>query len=204
MPFVSVSELKTMMRIPVADTSRDVELQYYVDYANSTLYSALGGLTDSTVTAYQDSITIDEDRKQGFWLRRYPVVEVTSVSVGGTVLEPSKYTFSDIGCVRMTNAFRFWTYGVNTVSVNYTAGFPVGDPALGELRIAGLTMASYTANVAARAGISSEKIGQYSYDIGAAMGGVGNAAPGGFGIPPMVERILAKWERGFMVWPNSF
>jgi hypothetical protein len=204
MPFVELSALKTIMRIPPSDTSRDAELQIYADYANSYLYSALGGLTESVPTSYSDTTSIDESYQTSVWCRRYPVISVTSVINDTNTLAPAKYTFTDLGCIRLVNNYDAFAFGVSTVTVNYVAGFAAGDPALGELKIAGLTLAAYTANIASRAGISSEKIGQYSYDIGAAMGGIGNAAPGGFGIPPMVERILAKWDRGFMVWPTSY
>jgi hypothetical protein len=204
MPFVELSALKTIMRIPPSDTSRDAELQIYADYANSYLYGALGGLTESVPTSYSDTTSIDESYQTSVWCRRYPVISVTSVINDTNTLDPAKYTFTDLGCIRLVNNYDAFAFGVSTVTVNYVAGFAAGDPALGELKIAGLTLASYTANIASRAGISSEKIGQYSYDIGAAMGGIGNAAPGGFGIPPMVERILAKWDRGFMVWPTSY
>ena len=204
MPFVELAALKTMMRIPPADTSRDAELQIYADFANSYLYGALGGLTDSVPTTYTDTTSVDESHQDSIWCRRYPVISVTSVVNAAATLAPAKYTFTDLGCVRLVDEYDAFAFGTSTVSVTYVAGFASGDPALGELKIAGLTLASYTANIASRAGISSEKIGQYSYDIGAAMGGIGNAAPGGYGIPPMVERILAKWDRGFMVWPTSY
>jgi hypothetical protein len=203
MPFAELAALKTMMRIPSADTSRDAELQLYVDYANSMMYDVFGGISDSVVTTYTDTISIDDSQQNSFWLRRYPLVSVTSLTQNGNVLSPSAYSYTDLGCIRMMDSLMYFPFGTATVQVTYTAGFATGNPALGELRIAALTMATYVANIAARAGISSEKIGQYSYDIGAAMGGLGNTAAGGFGMPPMVERILNKWDRSFMVFPNT-
>lgn len=203
MPFAELANLKTMLRIPSADTSRDAELQLYVDYANSMMYDVFGGVTDSAITTYTDTISIDESKQNSIWLRRYPLVSVTSLTQNGNVLDPTAYSYTDLGCIRMKDNMVYFPYGTATVSVTYTAGFAAGTPALGELKIACLTLAAYAVNVAARAGISSEKIGQYSYDIGAAMGGLGNTAAGGFGMPPLVERILAKWDRSFMVFPQT-
>ena len=203
MPFADLAGLKTMLRIPSADTSRDAELTLYVDYANAMLYDAFGGITDSAVTTYTDAISIDDSQQNSLWVRRYPLVSVTSLTQNGNVLASSAYSYTDLGCIRMKDGLMYFPFGTTTVSVTYTAGFAAGTPALGELKIACLTLAAYAANVASRAGISSEKIGQYSYDIGAAMGGLGNTAAGGFGMPPLVERILAKWDRSFMVFPQT-
>lgn len=203
MPFADLASLKTMLRIPSADTSRDAELTLYVDYANAMLYDAFGGITDSAVTTYTDVISIDDSQQNSLWLRRYPLVSVTSLTQNGNVLASTNYSYTDLGCIRMMDGLTYFPFGTATVSVTYTAGFAPGTPALGELKIACLTLAAYAVNVASRAGISSEKIGQYSYDIGAAMGGLGNTAAGGFGMPPLVERILAKWDRSFMVFPQT-
>ena len=203
MPFADLAGLKTMLRIPSADTSRDAELTLYVDYANAMLYDAFGGITDSAVTTYTDVISIDDSQQNSLWVRRYPLVSVTSLTQNGNVLASSAYSYTDLGCIRMKDGLMYFPFGTTTVSVTYTAGFAAGTPALGELKIACLTLAAYAVNVASRAGISSEKIGQYSYDIGAAMGGLGNTAAGGFGMPPLVERILAKWDRSFMVFPQT-
>jgi hypothetical protein len=203
MPFADLAGLKTMLRIPSADTSRDAELTLYVDYANAMLYDAFGGITDSAVTTYTDAISIDDSQQNSLWVRRYPLVSVTSLTQNGNVLASSAYSYTDLGCIRMKDGLMYFPFGTTTVSVTYTAGFAAGTPALGELKIACLTLAAYAVNVASRAGISSEKIGQYSYDIGAAMGGLGNTAAGGFGMPPLVERILAKWDRSFMVFPQT-
>jgi hypothetical protein len=203
MPFAELAVLKTMMRIPSSDTTRDSELQLYVDYANSYIYDCFGGISDSVVTSYTDVISVDDSQQNSLWLRRYPLVSVTSLTQNGNVLDPSQYSYTDLGCIRMVDGLTYFPFGTATVSVTYTAGFAVGNPALGELRLAAVTLAAYAANIAARSGISSEKIGQYSYDIGAAMGGLGNTAAGGFGMPPIVERVLAKWDRQFMVFPNT-
>jgi hypothetical protein len=204
MPFCDLSALKAMMRIPSADTSRDAELQIYVDYANGYIYGAMGGLTESVPTTYTDTFSVDESYQNAVITRRYPLISVTSVVDNGNTLDHSTYSFTDLGVIRQKNEWTYFSFGVSRVVVTYVAGFATGNPALGELKVAALTLASYSANTSSRAGISSEKIGQYSYDIGAAQGGIGNAAPGGFGIPPMVERILAKWDRGYMAWPDFY
>ena len=69
MPFAELAVLKTMMRIPSSDTTRDSELQLYVDYANSYIYDCFGGISDSVVTSYTDVISVDDSQQNSLWLR---------------------------------------------------------------------------------------------------------------------------------------
>ena len=147
MPFADLAGLKTMLRIPSADMSRDAELTLYVDYANAMLYDAFGGIIDSVITTYTDTMSIDDSQQNSLWLRRYPLVSVTSLTQNGNVLSSSAYSYTDLGCIRMKDGLMYFPFGTATVSVTYTAGFATGTPALGELKVACLTLAAYAVNV---------------------------------------------------------
>lgn len=204
MPFVALADVKAMLRIPSVDTSRDVELQLYVDAANAHVYAIFGGLTDSVATSYTDKITIEDGQTNAVWTRRWPVLASPAPSVldAGEVVAPSDYRLSDLGLLKLLDNFDFWTYGADQVQVTYTAGFAAGDPALAELRLAAAQIALYNANTSAHAGMQRERIGQYEYELGGGAAGGGEGA-GGFGIPASAERILANWNAVMRGWPNA-
>lgn len=204
MPFVSLADVKALLRIPAGDTSRDVELQLYVDGANSHLYSVFGGLTDSVPTSYTDKITIEDAQTNAVWTRRWPVLSSPAPVVldSGNTVASTDYRLSDLGLLRLLENFDHWSYGADQVQVTYTAGFAAGDPALAELRLAAAQIAIYNANTTVHAGMMRERIGQYEYELGGAtVGGAGG--PGGFGIPASAERILANWTAVMRGWPNA-
>jgi hypothetical protein len=201
MPFCSLSDLKSILRIPAGDTSRNTELQLYVDAANAHLYGIFG-ISDSGPTSYTDRITVREDDVSDVWTRRWPVISVSSVTCAGVALSATAHTVSDTGLIQLLGQFSIFPVGVESVVVTYSAGFSPGDPALAELRLAALQIAAFNANTSPKIGLGGERIGQYSYTQGSSAAG-GNLGEGAFGIPPAAERALAKWTRGMQVWPND-
>ncbi len=117
MPFCDLSALKAMMRIPSADTSRDAELQIYVDYANGYIYGALGGLTESVPTTYTDTFSIDESYQNSVITRRYPMISVTSVVDNGNTLDPSTYSFTDLGVIRQKQEWNYFMCLMNLITL---------------------------------------------------------------------------------------
>jgi hypothetical protein len=204
MPFVSLPDVKALLRIPLVDTSRDVELQLYVDAANAHVYSIFGGLTDSVPTSYTDQITIEDGETTAVWTRRWPVLASPAPVVldSGDVVDPADYRVTDLGLLKLVKRWDRWTYGVDAIQVTYTAGFAAGDPALAELRLAAAQIAVYNANTSSHAGMMRERIGQYEYELGGAAQGGANG-PGGFGIPASAERLLANWTAVMRGWPNA-
>lgn len=192
--FLELTTLKALMRIPTADTTRDVELQIYVDAANAHLYQLFGGLTAATVTSYTDRLTVDDWNTNALWTRRWPVLSSPAAAVvsAGATVDTSLYRLDDLGLLRLLEGGNFWPFGIDQVVVTYSAGFATTDPALAELKMAAAHIAIYQANTFSHAGLRRESIGEYEYEQndGASGGGDGS---GGFGIPTVAERILANW-----------
>lgn len=194
--FTTLPAVKAFLGIPASDTTRDAMLQVLVDAANQRVLDLLN-LSASSVTAYQDKIDVDDDETAILMTRRWPVVTVTQVTENTVVVDPATYSCNELGALKLLGT-RFWTCGREAVVVSYTAGWSGAVPA--DLAYAAALIAVYGANTAAKSGLDSETIGQYSYKMGA---GAGSAAEGGggFGIPPEAERILASWRRVFTL-PN--
>lgn len=201
MAFLELDTMKTALQIALTDTSRDAELQVYVDAANATLYEVFGGLLDSVPTEYIDAVTIDDTTTGAVWTRRWPLNALTTVVDKGATLDLAKLTSDDLGLVRLLNYSGGFSYGRDSVVITYDAGFDASDPRLAELKLAALLIAIYSVNTTSKAGFSGERIGQYSYTL--AGGGSQGVGAGGFGIPPQAERILAKYQRTLVTWPNA-
>lgn len=204
MAFLELADLKTLMRIPGADTTRDAELTMYVDAANAHLYAIFGGLEDSAPTEYVDKITVDDVSTFGVWTRRWPVLDspVPELVEDGSTVDGADYSINDMGLVRLLGRARYFAHGPEVLEVTYTAGFAGGDPQLAELKLIAAQIAMFNVNTAPRGGLEQERIGQYSYKLadGAAGGGEG---AGGFGIPAAAERALAKWTATLRGYPNA-
>lgn len=204
MPFVTLAQAKAIMRIPASFTDRDEELQLYVDAANAHLYGIFGGLTDSVPTLYTDKITIDDVSTSAVFTRRWPVLPSPApvLKQGGVQTDGDKFFVDDLGLIKLLPDFQAFEWGARKVEITYTAGFLATDPALAELRLAGAQLAAYNANIGAKGGLSRERIGQYEYELASGASG-GSDGAGGFGIPPTVERILARWTCVMRGWPNA-
>lgn len=208
MGFTDLATLKGMLNIPTSDTSRDSYLTMLVNAANKQILDVFQ-LDSTDPTAYTDKVSFDDDSTPAFFTQRWPVLAVATVTELGTVVQSSQYSFNDLGLILRLTGFlganrywrgAFWQSGRESVVIDYTAGWATGTiPA--DLIYAATLMAAYSFNTAPKAGLSSEQIGQYSYQLGAGAVGSGSGAGGGYGIPPEAERILANYARVFQL-PN--
>ncbi|MBU6287605.1 MAG: hypothetical protein KGS10_05530 [Chloroflexi bacterium] len=209
MSFTDLTTLKGMLGIPAADTSRDVYLQLLVDMADQVVLDVFG-LSSTAVTSYTDKIDILDDDLDTVWTSRWPVVAVTSyVEDGDALVEGTDFSVSPTGALKLLDEYstpppaprltRFYSVGREVLVVTYTAGWTGAPPA--DLRYAATLIAAYAFNTAQRAGLGGERIGQYSYTLAGGATGSGSGGPGGFGIPPEAERILASYRRVFAL-PN--
>lgn len=197
---ITLADLKAFLRIPTADTTNDAALTLIVGGVNSTLLKVFGGLSAVAVTSYTDRITVGDSSTSALWLRRWPVVAITSVVEDGDTLASSLYAFDgEIGMLRLVQQGRWFSCGRDSVVVTYTAGW--AGAVDGDLVLAGVLMGAHAWNTGPRAGLSSERIGQYGYKL-AGGSAAGQDAAGGFGIPPEAERILSNYRRAVQVWPN--
>lgn len=201
MAFLDLTTLKGYLGIPASDTTRDTLLTALVDMSNAEM-AAFFGLTTDAVTAYTDTIDVldVDDGIWQVWTRRYPVVAISSVTEAGSVVASTGYALAlDFGLVKRLGDLTSWAIGRSGVVIAYTAGFSAVP---GDLKHAAALIAVHAFNTAPRSGLKSEKIGQYSYELGGASVAGGESGGGGFGIPPEAERILAKWRRPFAATPN--
>lgn len=204
MAFVTLAEAKAALGIPTSETSRDVALTAAVAAANAALLGIFG-LTSDAVTAYEDELDVDDESTTSIWLSRWPVVEVTSITDDGETIDVADVKlWGEMGNIsfraRPTRSRRYWTQGVGTVAVSYTAGWSTVPDAL---KTAGLVIALHSFNTAPKAGLRAERIGAYSYELGGASVAGGQDGGGGFGIPPEAERILASYRRPFNYVPRT-
>lgn len=194
--FTTVANLKALLGIPTSDTTQDTLLTLLVAAANRVVLDIFG-LTSAASTAYTDKIDIDDSSTAIVMTRKYPLISVTSVTELGEALAATEYSSNEHGAVKLLGDLRYWAYGRESVVIVYEAGWTTVPD---DLVYATTLIAAYGYNTAARAGLASEKIGQYSYELSSGAG-ANIGASGGFGIPPEAERILSSWRRVFTL-PN--
>lgn len=193
--FTTLAAVKAALGILATDTTRDLAITQIVQAANKTVLNIFG-LTTSEITTYTDYIEVDDETTPSLFTRRWPVVSMTSVTEAGSVLASTEYRVRDFGEVKLLGSGRFWACGRESVVLVYTAGWSVVPD---DLVWAATLIALHAFNTAPKAGLKSEKIGQYAYDLGGASIAGADGGGGGFGIPPEAERILAEYRRPFVV-----
>lgn len=205
MSFTDVATVKTLLGIPVADTSQDARLTILVDSVNAEMLGFFN-LTSCSPTAYTNKYDFDFDTSD-VWLREYPVITVDTVSFNGTVQAASTYYLSNpkkFGLLSLENSSGIvypyvqvsgFPHGRQTIEVTHTAGWAGGTPPADLQGAAGLlAIARY--NMDRKTGFSGEKIGQYSYDLGG--GGAGSGVVGAIGLDGMpigTRRVLSQHLR---------
>lgn len=200
MAFTDLATVKAALGIPTADTSKDARLAIWIAAANATVLGVFG-LTATDETEYTDRITVDDDTTERLWLRRFPVLSVTSLLDGGETLTEGTDFFvdKDLGLLCKLGLASFFHVGRLDLVCVYRAGW-AAVPA--DLASAATLIAIEWYNLAPKAGLESERIGQYGYTIAATQSSVAGAGAGAFGIPVAAEMILAQYRRPTVVWPN--
>jgi hypothetical protein len=193
--FTTLTAIKAVLGIPATDTTRDTLLQLLAQAANKSILDVFG-LTSSEITSYTDYVEVDDDTTPVLFTRRWPVVSVTSITEAGAVLAASEYRVRDDGEIKLRGSGRFWACGRDSVQIVYTAGWSIVPD---DLVWAATLIAVHAFNTAPKAGLQSERIGQYAYELGGASVAGGEGGGGGFGIPPEAERILANYRRVFAI-----
>ena len=202
MSFTTLAKVKEELGIPVVDTTHDARLGTLVGAVNGYLLG-LFFLTDSAPTSYTNTHDVSE-QTDGIWLVQYPValsVGVTEVKLNGSVVAPDQYY---LGRPKEMGLLCFMSQlpcGRQHVEVTHTAGWDAADPNLLALCGGATSMAVNRFNTGgSKLGIDSEKIGQYSYKMGAGASG-GSGTPGGSGsglLTPEMSLILGGLLRPFV------
>jgi len=201
--FTALATLKAALSI--TDVNQDVLLQVIVDSVNSELLNFFY-LTDCAPTQYTNFYDV-LDSTSFIWLQEYPVISIDTVTIGGTVQDPSTYYLDarvgSMGAMKRkgmsTPAISWeWPTGPRAVEVTHTAGWAGGEPDVA-LQNAATLLATYSFNTGPKLGYEEEHIGQYSYKLGSAArgSGVGFGGAESGGLPGPVARILANYHRIF-------
>jgi hypothetical protein len=205
--FTTVDAVKTLLGIPGSDTSQDARLGLIVDAVNAEILGWFN-LTTTAETSYSGTYDVDDSDLDSFWLRQYPVIGVDSISVDGEAEDVSDYYLVNparFGRLRVASqASRFYrasgslAYGRKVYSVTHRAGW-AGGVVPDDLAGAAALLAISRAQTDAKLGFSSEKIGQYQYQLGGGGAGAGgiSGAIGADGIPISARRIFSQHLRIF-------
>lgn len=207
MSFTTVATVKTLLGIPASDTSQDARLTIIVDGVNAEMLGWFN-LTTTAETAYTETYDVDDGDLDSLWLRQYPVIGVDAISVDGTAEDLTDYYLvnpSRFGRLRvLTNGSRFYgrmgalAYGRRIYEITHRAGW-VGGVVPDDLAGAAALIVVTRAQTDAKLGFSSEKIGQYQYQLGGGGAGAGgiSGAIGADGLPISARRVLSQYLRIF-------
>ncbi len=205
MSFTTVDAVKTLLGIPASDTSQDARLALVVGSVNAEMLGWFN-LTSCDETAYTETYDVDDADLDSFWLRQYPVIGIDSILVDGEAEDLTDYYLvnpASFGRLRViAQASRFYrrsgslAYGRRIYQVTHRAGW-VGGVVPDDLAGAAALLAVVRAQTDAKLGFSSEKIGQYQYQLGGGGAGAGgiSGAVGADGIPISARRILSQHLR---------
>lgn len=198
----TLSELKQTLRIPESDTSDDATLMQMIGFATAYAQSR------TARTLFFGTFTEDIYREQGdpkhfLHLWEYPVRQIDSILVfyplyttptTPIVLDPTSYTFTEEGKVRLYPTGFIWPnifpHEPGFTRVVYRGGFArIPD----DLRQACQGVASVFYRNLGREGLTSERIGDYSYSlqnpIKLPSGATAELAD------PMINGVIARYGR---------
>lgn len=198
MSFTTVDAVKTLLGIPPSDTSQDARLALVVGSVNSEMLGWFN-LTSCDETAYTETYDVDDADLDSFWLRQYPVIGIDSITLNGTAEDTSDYYLvnpQSFGRLRLRVGSL--AFGRRIYEVTHRAGW-AGGVVPDDLAGAAALLAIIRAQTDAKLGFSSEKIGQYQYQLGGGGAGAGgiSGAVGADGIPISARRVLSQYLRAF-------
>lgn len=200
MSFTSLDAVKTSLSIPLSDTTHDARLQAIVDAVNTELLGIFN-LTSCTESAYTNKYDIWDSYTQDIWLHNYPVTTVTEVKFNGSVVDDTlhyqKERFKKMGMLSLVSGD--FPVGRQKVEVTHNAGW-AGGVVDSDLAAAAGLMVIVRWNTDQKLGFTSERIGQYFYQLGGGTSaGIGaSGAVGLDGRPIQATRVLQQWIRPFV------
>lgn len=115
---VTLNDMKSFLGIPSTQTGKDTLLENLLDSYNDMIEDYLG------VTCINSSYTevYDGDGADTLFVKHYPIVSVTSLSIDGDIISSSDYKiYSKEGYIRYTEGV--FTKDFKNVSIIYTAGY---------------------------------------------------------------------------------
>jgi hypothetical protein len=163
MPLATKPDVEAFLLRPLT-TGEDGYVGVLLDMASDAVMDYLPGVAWEPLNAATATVTFSHDGKA--YLPRSPVRAITSVDVGGTILDPTLYSWSTwgpiylAGTIPSANGPGILPYGT-TAEVTYDGGFdPATLPVPGSIRtmVAGMVATRFQNPGGAR----QESIGSYS------------------------------------------
>ena len=181
MSFTTRQRVKQLLNIPATLTDADGLVDVLVDVSNNFVLEQIG-LTSPDSTSYNETLDVDWDYTTDLMLTHTPVISITSVTMGGTVLDSGDYYVSQVGSLRLKNSEQYFSFGRQIVTVVYNAGFSTIPE---QLKHAATLICVSMYNKNPKAGFMSERTGSYSYMADRHT------------IPPIARSILDRYRRVF-------
>lgn len=171
------------------------------DYANTLINFASDFIQNYCNRKFiKNTYTSEEYDGNGaldLYLKNFPIISVTSIDQWDTFTDSSEYTFtvnteyliySVEGYIYMRGG---WYRGRKNFQITYVAGYLIADVPY-DLKKACADLCSLMKNLGDKAGMKSEKIGNYSYQLGS-QSGLG-ASIGGLAIPAEILSLLIAYR----------
>lgn len=193
MAFTTLAAVKA--HLGITGTDKDVPLQAIVDAVNLE-FLKIFCLDSTDETTYTERHDVEFDGQTEFALKRFPVTDITSLTIDGSVADSSKYGWDKTGHIRLDDGL-FFVPGRRKATAVFKAGWASASD-FADLSYAALVTAAMTWTTDENPGVKSETIGRYRYELagsGAGTGGVGTLLV----YPPSASRILANHRRPFPV-----
>jgi len=151
MAYVTLSELKNYLKIPEEDTQHDAVLTTLNEAASSQIEKYCGRVftTQTDVVDY-----FDLQQEDIVVLNQYPVESIIAITLEGQELTDYRLTSE-------TGVIEFYEPLTGELKVKYN----VSEFAPYLVRMVNLQLASHFFNLRQREGISTEKIGSYSFSM---------------------------------------
>lgn len=110
---LTIEELRAAAGVPAGDTSQDVTLTIVGDYVSALITSACTLIKDGAIPPTLRLEVINEtwrlkSRQQSLIASRLPIVEITSITENGTLLDPADYEVSQGMIRRVTQNTTAW------------------------------------------------------------------------------------------------
>lgn len=189
--FTTTLKVRSLLGLASGVTVYDELLSTLVDVADQIIFDEIGLPADhgGAVHPYTEKFDVSVKGQKDLAVNYTPLVSVVAITTGGTngsAVAADDYYITDYGQVRLIPSGAYWPVGQQIVEITYNAGF-ASIPA--DLQHAATLVAVHHFNEGPRLGFQSEKLGTYNYKL--------SNLGMGMGLPPIVNRILAKYKRIF-------
>lgn len=171
--YTTRAAVKEALGIPAGVTQSDSRIDGLVAYADRKINQELC-LAGMTAQSYTDTVDVGPGART-LITRRIPLLSVSGLSVGGSTIASTDYTFDRCGEVSLLGQGVYFQAGRRQAAITYVAGFTSTDgrgfpPE--DLAEAAIQICAAGFNRTGRAGLASESIQGVSVAMDNATGGI--------------------------------